>query len=85
MPQAEVHISSAVVHARPERLSEVQAAVSAIEGAEIHAAAETGKLVVTFETASERDLARHLETIQTMPGVLAATLVYHQVETGALD
>lgn len=85
MQQAEHHISSAVVHVRPARLEAVQGLIAAMESVEIHVASPAGKLVIILETPSERDVARQMEAIQAMPGVLGATLVYHQVEAGALD
>lgn len=85
MQLAEYHISSAVVHVRPASLEAVQGVIAAMEGVEIHVASATGKLVITLETPSERDVARQMEAIQAMSGVLSATLVYHQVEAGPLD
>ena len=77
----ELHVSSLVVHGRPERLAaHPRPASRASSGVEVHAAAPSGKLVVTLETASEQEIVARLATISLLEGVLSATLVFHQVE-----
>jgi nitrate reductase NapD len=49
----ELHVSSLVVHGRPERLDAISASLSELVGVEVHAAAPNGKLVVTLETEDE--------------------------------
>ena len=80
MSSAEIHISSALVHVRPERRHEVAAQIAALDGAELHFA-ETGRIIVTLEAASSAAIADRLSEIGRLPGVLAATLVYHEVTT----
>lgn len=77
----ELHISSLVVHARPECVDAVRLAADDIAGCEVHAATASGKLVLTLETTSERAITETLDQLGLIEGVLAATLVYHQVET----
>lgn len=74
---AETHLSSLVVHARPDTPGLVEA-IAAL-GAEIHAA-EAGKYVVTLETTSSADLADRMTRLQLLDGVFAATLVFHHME-----
>ena len=80
MSAAEVHISSALVHVRPERMDEVARAIAALDGADLHFT-EAGKIIVTLEAASSGATADRLAAISRLPGVLAATLVYHEVAT----
>ncbi|HHH45598.1 MAG TPA: glutamate synthase [Thiotrichales bacterium] len=75
-----MNISGIVVRARPDRLDQVRARLEALEGVEVHAANEEGKLVVTVEAEGERQLADRVVGIESVPGVLAASLVYHQHE-----
>ena len=77
----ELHVSSLVVHGRPDRLAAIRGSLASIEGLEVHAAAPSGKLVVTLETVSEQEIVARLATISLLEGVLSATLVYHQVES----
>jgi nitrate reductase NapD len=79
----EVHISSALVHVRPERTQEVARHIAALEGADLHFA-ESGKIIVTLEAATSGAIADRLSEIGRLAGVLAATLVYHEVTQEAL-
>jgi nitrate reductase NapD len=80
MRATEVHISSALVHVLPEATPEVARTVAALGGAEVHFA-DGGKIILTLEAASSADIADRLAVIGRQPGVLAATLVYHEVTT----
>lgn len=79
---AEHHLSSLVVHARPETLDDIVRLLER-EGCEVHARSDAGKLVVTLEAARQGDLNDTITRIQLLPGVLAATLVFHHVEDDA--
>ena len=76
----ECHISSLVVHSRPDRVSAIIERIRAIEGVEIHGGQETGKLIVTLETETEDQVVERINAIQLLEGVLAATLVFHHFE-----
>lgn len=76
----ECHISSLVVHSRPDRVPWIVESLGAIEGAEIHGGMDTGKLIVTLETETEHQIVERLNTIQLLDGVLSATLVFHHFE-----
>jgi nitrate reductase NapD len=80
MSAAEVHISSALVHALPGATAEIGRAVAALDGVDLHFA-EAGKIIVTLEAATSGAIADQLAAIGRLPGVLAATLVYHEVTT----
>jgi periplasmic nitrate reductase NapD len=49
-------------------------------GADLHFA-EAGKIIVTLEAATSGAIADRLSDIARLAGVLAATLVYHEVTT----
>ena len=76
----EIHISSLVVHARPEGIKSIEVAIGALEGAEVHGVSEQGKLVVTLETINEGEMLTRIEAINQIAGVLSVALVFHQVE-----
>ncbi|MAM63366.1 chaperone NapD [Maritimibacter sp. UBA3975] len=75
----EHHLSSLLVHAKPENIESVAKRLEA-EGCEVHATTPEGKLVVTLEAEGRRTLNDALTRIQLLPGVLAATLVFHHVD-----
>ena len=78
---AEEHISSLLVHVRPDCAAAVDKAIRGIGGAEIHAVSPEGKLVVTLETDGTGAVSDALATINGLDGVLSAVLVFHQFES----
>lgn len=76
-----VHISSLVVHVRPECRAEASARISALAGAEIHGVSDSGKLVVVLETAHEADILSHINLINEIPGIVATSMIYHEIDT----
>ena len=53
MALQEVHISSLVVHVKPEYLASVKEQIAAMPNAEIYGDSEEGKVVVVLETVLE--------------------------------
>lgn len=76
----ELHLVSLVLHVVPRRLDAVRDAALAVPGAEIHAATERGKLVVTLEGPTTKAIQQGMAALQMIPGVMAATLVYQHAE-----
>lgn len=75
----ELHISSLLLHVQPGHIEPVCARVLEL-GGEVHGASEQGKVIVTLESDHETHIGETLTALQLLPGVLAATLVFHQVE-----
>ncbi len=75
----EVHISSLLVHVRPEREAAARLAIAALPGAEIHGS-RAGKLVVVLEAASETETLARIAEIHEIPGTIAASLIYHEID-----
>ena len=80
MNQHEVHISSMVVHARPDYLRGVKNNIEHLPGAEIHGESENGKLVVVLESQTQTHITDVIEKINNLEHVLSVALVYHQIE-----
>jgi nitrate reductase NapD len=76
-------IASVLVQARPDRLAEVEAAILAIGGCEIHARDPKGKLVVVIEAANAGALGATLTAIALLPSVFSASLVFHAIDAAA--
>ena len=74
-------IASILVQARPERLAEVETAIVALSGCEIHGRDPRGKLVVVIEAADAGALGSTLNTIALLPDVYTASLVFHAIDT----
>jgi nitrate reductase NapD len=79
----ERHITSLVVHGRPDRVPALAAAIGGIPGAEVPIADPGGKLVVTLESADEAAVTDAITRISLLDGVFAATLVFHHVDEDA--
>ncbi len=80
MEQQEVHISSLVVHARPDHLEAVKKKIEHLPGAEIYGESDNGKLVVVLETTNQTYITDIMEKINNLEHVLGTALVYHQIE-----
>lgn len=78
--QPEVHISSLVVHARPDHLEAVKKNIEHLPGAEIYGESDNGKLVVVLETTDQTYITEIMEKINNFEHVLGTALVYHQIE-----
>lgn len=76
----EWHISSLVVHGRPDWLKGITAAVEALEGVEIHGTDDKGKIVVTVEAPDEAGIVDRIDRINRIDGILSTVLVYHHSE-----
>ena len=76
-----MNISSVLVNARSALIHQVQDGLAALSGVEVHAATEEGRLIVTIEADSDRAVANMFEVINHLPGVLSASMVYHQYES----
>jgi len=74
----EYHVASFVAYAMPEQISEIEAAITAIEGAEIHATSEEGKIVFTIEGDSHKGIGKKMDILQVHKGLINLSPVYHQ-------
>jgi len=75
-----MNISGVLVHAFPEKAAEVSHRLESMEGVEVHANTDEGKIVVTIEKTDDKSVADTLLELQVMPDVLNASMVYHQFE-----
>jgi nitrate reductase NapD len=73
-------ISGVLVRAFPEHVAAVTQALSRLEGIEVHGTNEDGRMVVTIEGETGRQVADLLVQMQGIPGVLSASMIYHQFE-----
>lgn len=76
-----MNISSVLVSARPGMARQVQDCLQALDGVEVHAMSEDGRLVVTIEADSDQSVANMFTEINRQAGVLSVAMVYHQYES----
>jgi nitrate reductase NapD len=75
-------IASILVQARPEHLDEIEAAILALPGCEIHGRDPRGKLVVVADALDAGALGALLTTMSQLAHVHAASLVFHAIDVG---
>lgn len=75
----ELHVTSLIVQVHPDKMADVRQKIMAIKNAELSANNDI-KLVVVIEGTSQKSLMDDISTINALPGVLSATMVYHQSE-----
>ena len=76
-----LNITSIILGVAPKDAAEVSARLKAIDGVEVHAIAEDGRMIVTIESGDEDNTSNTFEMIRQLPGVISAALVYHQYES----
>ena len=76
-----VNISSVIVGALPAAAEQVAAQLRQLAGVEVHVVADDGRMIVSIESASEGATVSTFEAIRQLPGVLSASLVFHQYES----
>jgi nitrate reductase NapD len=74
------NVCGVLVQVRPEQRGVMKQQLLAVPGLEIHADSPEGKLVITVESDDYQQAADTLTQIQTMKGVLSASLIYHHAE-----
>jgi nitrate reductase NapD len=73
-------ISGVRVRTYPGDIDAVTQALSCLQGVEVHGANQDGRMVVTIEGGDAGQAADLLVQMRNVPGVLSASLVYHQFE-----
>ena len=74
------NVCGVLVHTHPERTDEVAAALARIPGVEVHGRAGGARLIVTVEDSTAMTGADALAELNRQPGVIAAALVYHELD-----
>lgn len=75
-----MNISGVLVHAHIAQAENVREQLVGIEGVEVHAISPEGRIVVTVESETTGQMADTVVKCQNVPGVLAASMIYHHDE-----
>jgi nitrate reductase NapD len=75
----EYHVASLVAYPIFAQLDEVKEAIRAVDGTEIHATSEEGKIVFTIEGTSYKDIGKKMDIIRVHKGIINLSPVYHQI------
>jgi nitrate reductase NapAB chaperone NapD len=79
VPDAMLHVASAVVKARPAAQDAVAREIAALAGADV-LAVDHGRIIVVLEASCHHDLAGNLDRIAVLDGALSAVLVFEHAE-----
>lgn len=71
-----MNISSVVVKSAPEYVEQVAALLNQSGQCEVYAHDEQGRIIVIIEGETTEEESQKLQTIQTLPHVLSAEMVY---------
>ena len=75
-----MNIAGVVVRTQPHDMERVARGLSRLDGVEVHACHEEGRMVVTVESDDVKSAGDTVVALHDVPGVLAASLVYQQSE-----
>ncbi len=75
-----MNVIGVLVHAVPEAVEPVAAALAAMPGVDVHAATPDGRLVVTATDEGDRFASDSLMAMNQIDGVITTSLVYHASE-----
>ena len=73
-------ICSMILHTKPENIRLVCDQIEAIDGAEVHATSEQGKLVVCIDHIDQYRYSEAIMKLHNLSGVLSAALIYEYVD-----
>jgi len=74
------HIASLIVLCHPDAFAEILKLIEAIPVASVPEQDPVGKLIVLIEAADEKQLMEPIRSIETFPGVISTSLVFHQID-----
>lgn len=75
-----MNICGCVVHLAPKARESARPMIAAMDGVEIHAETEDGRLVVVVEDTDTRKASEAIMDLHQITGVLSVTLNYHHFE-----
>ncbi len=73
-------ISSLVIQTRPENIANVEKALSAMNGVEVHTATNEGQLVVTVDQPDDAKAADTFSKFSEVDGVINTSLIFNYFE-----
>lgn len=80
MKAKELHISSLIVHVKPEKSTNLKDCISSLDGAELITLTEQGKGIVVIEASNQGEIMQCIDQINDLDGVMHTGLVYHEFE-----
>ena len=76
-----MNISSAIVYAKPMQDEALREQLCALDGVEVHASTDDGKIIVTLECANDLLAIDTYKAIEHLSGVLSVAMIFQQSES----
>ena len=76
-----LNISSAIVYARPGTDAVLRERLTQVQGVEVHAASEDGKIIVTIDAENDRAAIDVYEALGRIDDVLNIAMIFQQTES----
>ncbi len=73
---SEYNLCGVLIHARHGQINAVRQQLEKQQGVEVHAESENGRLVVTVEDESRKQVAERIMKFHELEGVLSAAMIY---------
>jgi len=73
---SDFNICGVLVHARNESVQGVKTRLEKRSGVEVHSATDDGRIVVTVESDSRKNIADIISSFNEVDGVLSTSMVY---------
>jgi periplasmic nitrate reductase NapD len=73
-------ISGLVLQVRPKDTEGLRRRLEDLDGVEVHAITDEGRMVVTVDQPEDGKATETLQILQTMEGILSTSLVYNHLE-----
>lgn len=80
-----MNVSSIIVKTSPEHLRNVAAEINSVTGCEVHFHDETGRIVATIEGRTIGEEMNTLKSVQNIPNVFYANLMYSYSEDELME
>lgn len=77
----EYNVCGVMVLSTPEKVHNVSVTLADMEGVEVHAATDEGRIVVTVEAEHSKNCADTFSSFNHIQGVVSTALVYHEIDS----
>ena len=75
-----MNICGVLIHCAPGTIGDIETALTAMPGVEVHQRAPGDRLIVTAEDADDTTASETILAMHRLPGVISAALTYHSFE-----
>ena len=75
-----MNISGVVVRSRPEFSDQAVRSLTQLEGVEVHAVGDDGRMVVTIESDADGAMTESVIKMHDLPHVLSVSMIYHHFD-----